>query len=111
VSVSRIEIVEVGPRDGLQNERVLFSIDAKVSLIERLIAVTDLVMRDQVAFAQHVAFGIGDEAGFDQPFDFPARAVAEVGKVFDEFHVRELPVFSSRLPVGIRVTVYRRKEP
>ena len=34
----RIEIVEVGPRDGLQNERVLFSTDNKVSLIERLIA-------------------------------------------------------------------------
>ena len=38
MSVSRIEIVEVGPRDGLQNERVLFSTDTKVSLIERLIA-------------------------------------------------------------------------
>lgn len=38
MSASRIEIVEVGPRDGLQNERVLFSTENKVSLIERLIA-------------------------------------------------------------------------
>lgn len=37
--MSRIEIVEVGPRDGLQNEKVSFSTDSKVALIERLIAV------------------------------------------------------------------------
>ena len=34
----RIEIVEVGPRDGLQNEKALFATENKVSLIERLIA-------------------------------------------------------------------------
>ncbi len=33
-----MEIVEVGPRDGLQNESVLVSTDDKVSLIERSIA-------------------------------------------------------------------------
>ena len=38
MSLPRIEIVEVGPRDGLQNERVLFSAENKVSLIERLVA-------------------------------------------------------------------------
>ena len=32
----RIEIVEVGPRDGLQNEKTLFEIDQKLELIERL---------------------------------------------------------------------------
>jgi hydroxymethylglutaryl-CoA lyase len=34
----RIEIVEVSPRDGLQNEKVLFSTADKVELIERAIA-------------------------------------------------------------------------
>jgi hydroxymethylglutaryl-CoA lyase len=38
VSVPPIEIVEVGPRDGLQNERNLLSTENKVSMIERLIA-------------------------------------------------------------------------
>jgi hydroxymethylglutaryl-CoA lyase len=38
VSVPQIQIVEVGPRDGLQNERVLFSTADKVSLIEQLVA-------------------------------------------------------------------------
>ena len=32
----RIEIVEVGPRDGLQNEKTLFSIDQKLEMISRL---------------------------------------------------------------------------
>jgi len=36
--LSRIEIVEVGPRDGLQNEKVLFSTEKKVALIEKLVA-------------------------------------------------------------------------
>jgi hydroxymethylglutaryl-CoA lyase len=31
-----IEIVEVGPRDGLQNESALFSVDQKLELIARL---------------------------------------------------------------------------
>lgn len=34
----RIEIVEVGPRDGLQNEKVVFSTDAKLKLISDCIA-------------------------------------------------------------------------
>lgn len=32
----RIEIVEVGPRDGLQNEKALLSVDQKLELIRRL---------------------------------------------------------------------------
>ncbi|WP_293901636.1 hydroxymethylglutaryl-CoA lyase [Phenylobacterium sp.] len=32
----RIEIVEVGPRDGLQNEKTLFEIDQKLEMIARL---------------------------------------------------------------------------
>ena len=32
----RIEIVEVGPRDGLQNEQTLFEIDQKLEMIRRL---------------------------------------------------------------------------
>jgi len=34
----RVRIVEVGPRDGLQNEAVAVSIDTRVAFIERLIA-------------------------------------------------------------------------
>lgn len=37
-AVSTIEIVEVGPRDGLQNERTVVSTAAKVALAQRLIA-------------------------------------------------------------------------
>ncbi|WP_024794571.1 hydroxymethylglutaryl-CoA lyase [Tomitella biformata] len=36
--MAHIEIVEVGPRDGLQNESTLVSTDAKIELIERSIA-------------------------------------------------------------------------
>jgi hydroxymethylglutaryl-CoA lyase len=32
----RIEIVEVGPRDGLQNEKILFEVDQKLEMIARL---------------------------------------------------------------------------
>src|ERR1700759_710378 len=35
----RIEIVEVGPRDGLQNEKVLLEVDQKLEFIHRLEAV------------------------------------------------------------------------
>ena len=35
---SRLRIVEVGPRDGLQNEKQVIGVDAKVELIERLAA-------------------------------------------------------------------------
>ncbi len=34
----RVEIVEVGPRDGLQNERDVLDVDTRVAFIERLIA-------------------------------------------------------------------------
>jgi hydroxymethylglutaryl-CoA lyase len=37
VSVSRAEIVEVGPRDGLQNEPVMVSTDDKVGYLETLV--------------------------------------------------------------------------
>lgn len=37
-SVNRVELIEVGPRDGLQNEATLLSTADKVELIERLIA-------------------------------------------------------------------------
>ena len=32
----KIQIVEVGPRDGLQNEKVWVSTETKISLIEKL---------------------------------------------------------------------------
>jgi len=34
--MSQVEIVEVGPRDGLQNEKITLSIDNRVELIARL---------------------------------------------------------------------------
>ncbi|GAA5861469.1 hypothetical protein JCM8547_006136 [Rhodosporidiobolus lusitaniae] len=36
-SANRVKLVEVGPRDGLQNEKALLSTDLKVGLIERLV--------------------------------------------------------------------------
>ena len=33
--MSAVELVEVGPRDGLQNEQALLSVDAKIELIGR----------------------------------------------------------------------------
>jgi len=38
MAARRIEIVEVGPRDGLQNESTLFSTAAKVEFINRIVA-------------------------------------------------------------------------
>ncbi|MGZ6049776.1 MAG: hydroxymethylglutaryl-CoA lyase, partial [Phenylobacterium sp.] len=32
----KIEIVEVGPRDGLQNEKALLEVDQKLEFIQRL---------------------------------------------------------------------------
>ena len=36
ISVDRVDIVEVGARDGLQNEKVTIPTDAKVEFIETL---------------------------------------------------------------------------
>ncbi len=33
---SQVEIIEVGPRDGLQNEKKTLSVELRVELIERL---------------------------------------------------------------------------
>ncbi|MGI9667716.1 MAG: hydroxymethylglutaryl-CoA lyase [Acidimicrobiia bacterium] len=49
----RIEIVEVGPRDGLQNEDVLLSTDQKISLIEHLVA-SGVKRIEAVSFAHPV---------------------------------------------------------
>jgi hydroxymethylglutaryl-CoA lyase len=38
VSVRRLQLVEVGPRDGLQNENVLVATADKIALVERMIA-------------------------------------------------------------------------
>ena len=35
-ALDRVDIVEVGPRDGLQNEQTLVALEAKISLVERL---------------------------------------------------------------------------
>ena len=37
IASDHVEIVEVGPRDGLQNERSLVALDAKITLVERLV--------------------------------------------------------------------------
>ena len=34
IDADRVRIVEVGPRDGLQNEKVTIPLDAKVAFIE-----------------------------------------------------------------------------
>jgi hydroxymethylglutaryl-CoA lyase len=68
-----IEVVEVGPRDGLQNEKALVSTADKVSLIERAIAAgvrrievasfVDPIRVPQMADAEDVcaALGLGDD--------------------------------------------------
>lgn len=38
MNVKKAEIVEVSPRDGIQNEKVILSVDTKLALIERAIA-------------------------------------------------------------------------
>ena len=40
---ARVSLVEVGPRDGLQNERVRLTTDQKVDLVHRLV---DAGLRD-----------------------------------------------------------------
>ena len=35
---SQVTIYEVGPRDGLQNEKTVVPVDVKVELVERLVA-------------------------------------------------------------------------
>jgi len=47
---SKIEIVEVGPRDGLQNEDVLLTTDQKLNLIDHLIA-SGVTRIEAVSFA------------------------------------------------------------
>ncbi|MPY80453.1 MAG: hydroxymethylglutaryl-CoA lyase [Actinophytocola sp.] len=37
-ALSRVEIIEVGPRDGLQNEGTVLTVETKVAFIERVIA-------------------------------------------------------------------------
>ena len=46
---SRVRIVEVGPRDGLQNEREIIATEVKIDLIERLVA-TGLACVEATAF-------------------------------------------------------------
>jgi len=36
LAADHVRIVEVGPRDGLQNERSIISVETKIELIERL---------------------------------------------------------------------------
>lgn len=71
--MSSVEIVEVGPRDGLQNEKVSFSTDEKLAFIERAIAggvrrieATSFVnpkLVPQMADADAVAAGLKRHAG------------------------------------------------
>ena len=73
MSERRIEIVEVAPRDGLQNEQVLISTAHKIELIERMVAagarrieVTSFVRPDrvpQLADAEAVIAGLSLPGG------------------------------------------------
>ncbi|MEX0759461.1 MAG: hydroxymethylglutaryl-CoA lyase, partial [Tistlia sp.] len=45
----RVKLVEVGPRDGLQNETAIVPLETKVALIDRLSA-TGLAAVEAVAF-------------------------------------------------------------
>ena len=47
-SPKNVKIVEVGPRDGLQNEKELVSTEAKVELINRLSKIGRASCRERV---------------------------------------------------------------
>ncbi len=54
--------------------------------VERLATEEDVFVGRDFVFAQHGAHVVGDGTGFDEPLDFLAGAVAEIGEEFDEFH-------------------------
>ena len=102
MSDNRIRLVEVGPRDGLQNEARQVSTATKVELIERLVAAGHSTVEatsfvspkwvPQMADAAEVYRGIGQQAGVAYPVLVPnlqgyERAIA-VG-------VREVAVFAA----------------
>ena len=102
MSDNRIRLVEVGPRDGLQNEARQVSTATKVELIERLVAAGHATVEatsfvspkwvPQMADAAEVYRGIGQQAGVAYPVLVPnlqgyERAIA-VG-------VREVAVFAA----------------
>src|SRR5699024_8693588 len=76
-----IRIVEVGPRDGLQNERAIVAAKTKIDLIDRLsltglqtIEATSFVKPDwipQMADAPEVVQGIDRQPGVDYPVLVP----------------------------------------
>lgn len=69
----RVQVVEVGPRDGLQNEQILISTEAKLELIRRSVAagarrieVTSFVNPrrvPQMADAEQICAGLPEAAG------------------------------------------------
>jgi hydroxymethylglutaryl-CoA lyase len=97
-----VRIVEVGPRDGLQNEATLLPAATKIELIERLAAVglrtveaTSFVSPKwvpQLADAAEVYAGIGKRKGVSYPVLVPNEKGYERAR---EVGVSEIAVFSA----------------
>jgi len=78
---SRVRVVEVGPRDGLQNERQVLSVEAKVQFIERLAA---------------AGFPVIEAGAFVRSDRIPQMADTDL--VFRKLHGLRGPVLSALVP-------------
>ncbi|TMI77659.1 MAG: hydroxymethylglutaryl-CoA lyase [Bacillati bacterium ANGP1] len=78
---SRVRVVEVGPRDGLQNERQVLSVEAKVRFIEGLAA---------------AGFPVIEAGAFVRPDRIPQMADTDL--VFGKLHGLRGPVLSALVP-------------
>ena len=78
---SRVRVVEVGPRDGLQNERQVLSVEAKVRFIEGLAA---------------AGLPVIEAGAFVRPDRIPQMADTDL--VFGKLHGLRGPVLSALVP-------------
>ena len=98
----RVTVYEVGPRDGLQNEKVTVPTDVKVAFIEKLadaglsaIEVTSFVKPSaipQLADAAEVVKGVRRRSGLRLPVLVPNRIGLEAARAVG---VREIAVFTA----------------
>jgi hydroxymethylglutaryl-CoA lyase len=115
-----VRIVEVGPRDGLQNEKTIVPTPAKIELIDRLsstglqtIEATSFVSPKwvpQLADATEVFTGITRRQGADEVAVFTAASEAfnrrNVNASIDESIERFRPVLERAQADGVRVRGY-----
>ena len=98
----RVTVVEVGPRDGLQNEALVLSVDDRVAFCERLIAAGHVVVEagalvspkwvPQMAGADEVLRRLSAHAGVRLPVLVPNRAGFERARAAG---AREIAIFTA----------------